>query len=127
MFRKVSSIISRRLVLRGVIQADSRRTYEYGFELLLSSVLGILIIVLISLISQRVFLWVPYMLGFVPLRLFGGGFHAKNHTGCILSFSIAFSILLFFSNYCESLSFFPQATAIVAFFVMIAYAPVPMP
>lgn len=126
-FRKVSSVISQSLILHGVIQAESRRTYEYGFELLLSSVFGILILVLISLLSQRVYLWIPYMLGFVPLRLFGGGFHAKNHTGCILSFSIAFSILLFLSNYCANLPFFPQAAALAAFFVMIAYAPVETP
>lgn len=124
MLQKTAQIISQQMVCCGVIPSDRKHIYEYGFELLLSSVLGLLSVILICIISQRAFLWIPYMLGFVPLRLFGGGYHAKTHSGCIFSFSIIFSLFLLLGIYCTSLSFFPIIALIISFFVIIVFAPV---
>lgn len=73
---------------------DRRSVYVYGLELLISDIIGINCIILISTLYGQSTMWFPYLLGFVPLRIFGGGYHAKSHFACILSFSLTFLLLL---------------------------------
>lgn len=60
--------------------------------------LGIFILAVLSAFYGKPFAWIPYLIGFVPLRITGGGFHAKTHFACIVSFSLVFLILLTLSD-----------------------------
>lgn len=80
------------LVKHGIIEEKRKRIYEYGFELLLSSVAGIAALFFLSVLLGKPTAWIPYLLGFIPFRLTGGGYHAKSHTSCILLFSTAFFV-----------------------------------
>jgi len=54
----------------------------YGIEAILSSIIGVVLLIGISFIFNQRFLWILFMLGFVPLRLYGGGYHAETHAIC---------------------------------------------
>lgn len=82
----------------GIIPAERKKVYIYGYELLLSSVVGIFCLMILSGLIGKPFIWIPYLMGFVSLRITGGGYHAKSHWGCIVSFSIVFLILYAVGN-----------------------------
>lgn len=75
-----------------IINKDEREVYIYGTELMLSSIVGILALIFASICTGKYFQWLPFLIGFVPLRLLGGGYHAKNHRGCIITFTSVYLV-----------------------------------
>lgn len=84
MIHHISNSLARRWVFRAVIKESDFEIYQYGLELIISTGINIIIMVGISSAFGRLFLVLPYLLGFIPQRLFAGGYHAKNYLGCIL-------------------------------------------
>lgn len=77
-----------------VIEAKAIRIYAYGLELLYSSLAGVVALMIISAVCEKPFQWMPYLAGFVPLRLSGGGYRAKSHFRCIFTFSLLYFLVL---------------------------------
>lgn len=71
----------------------------YGIEAILSSMIGVLLLLIISLVFRRALLWLPFMAGFVPLRISGGGYHARTHTRCYALIASTFLVALLCSLY----------------------------
>lgn len=88
--QKIVSVWSR----ENIIQQGREEAYVYGVQLLLSTVVNTCFIVLISLLCGRPFAWMLFLIGFVPLRITSGGFHAKTPLKCSLSFCCSFIICL---------------------------------
>lgn len=78
------------------IDPDQRDIYVYGSELFLSTFLGVLSIILISGLSGHFFSGFIFLLIFISIRLFSGGFHASTYLRCFilsnLSYFVAFLI-----------------------------------
>ena len=83
-----------KLIHIGVIPECRKKIYVYGFELMFSSAVGIFCLAVLSALVGKPFAWIPYLAGFIPLRITGGGYHAKTHFSCIMSFSLVFLLLL---------------------------------
>lgn len=77
-----------------VIEPKATHIYAYGLELLFSSLVGVMALIIISTVCGKPFLWIPYLVGFIPLRLSGGGYHAKTHFRCIFTFSFLYFLIV---------------------------------
>ena len=95
MIQQIAIKTAERMSERSIIETGKVRIYAYGLELLYSSLAGVAALLIISAICGKPFLWIPYLAGFVPLRLSGGGEHAKTHFRCIFTFSFLYSLVLF--------------------------------
>lgn len=82
MIAKLSRIIADFFVRQKVVPEEQREVYEYGFELSISSVIGILIVLAIGLVCGRFWESVIFYIVFCFTRLFTGGYHAPNHLLC---------------------------------------------
>ena len=91
MITKLSHIIADFFIREKIVPEEQREIYEYGFELSISSVIGIILVLAIGLISGRFWESIVFYIVFCFTRLFTGGFHAPSHLLCKLTFS---SILL---------------------------------
>lgn len=78
----------------GVIEEKSCHICAYGLELFFSSLAGVVVLIFLSTVQGNPHLWIPYLAGFVPLRLSGGGYHAKTHFRCIFTFSLLYLLAL---------------------------------
>lgn len=107
-----------------IIPEEREKTYEYGFELLISSAVGILCLIFLSMLSGIPLAWLPYLIGFIPLRVTGGGYHARTHFMCIFTFSAVFLILLYTGKTIMQLRNIHFILAAVSFAVMYFFAPV---
>ncbi len=87
MIAKLSRIIADFFVRQKVVPEEQREVYEYGFELSISSVIGILIVLAIGLVSRRFWESVVFYIVFCFTRLFTGGYHAPNHILCKVTFA----------------------------------------
>lgn len=87
MIAKLSHIIADFFIRQKVVPEEHREIYEYGFELSISSVIGIIIVLAIGLISGKFWESIVFYIVFCFTRLFTGGFHAPNHLLCKITFA----------------------------------------
>lgn len=96
LIRKISEKILNYLINSKVISdtEDNREYYQYGIEITISSLLNIILILCIGIITHSLFESIIFLVCFILLRQFTGGFHADTYFKCNLSFCIVFSIVL---------------------------------
>lgn len=100
MVQQMANKMAMKLSEHSIIEAKSIHIYAYGLELLFSSLAGVIALIVISAVCEKPSLWIPYMAGFVPLRIFGGGYHARTHFCCVFIFSLLYSFILLIGNLC---------------------------
>ncbi len=102
------------------------KVYKYGFELLISTILNILGIVLLSIILGALEGGILFCIAFIPLRLVAGGYHAKHHWSCILGFNVTFLGFIMLHHYMNNEHALPYSmTAIIVSSLLIwSLAPV---
>lgn len=127
MIHRMAVKTSEIMVEHSIIEAKATHIYAYGLELLFSSLVGGVALIIISTACGTPFLWIPYLTGFVPLRLSEGGYHAKTHFRCIFTFTLLYSLVLLI----EILFVIPVRAWLIACFVNLAitlfFSPVAAP
>ncbi len=94
MIAKLSQIIADFFIRQKVVPEEQREICEYGFELSISSVIGIIIVLAVGLISGKFWESIVFYIVFCFTRLFTGGFHAPNHLLCKVTFTVALLLVL---------------------------------
>lgn len=96
MIKKLSTYILQYILNNEVIENtnDEREYYQYGIEITISSILNIVLILVIGLITRNFIESLIFLLLFIPIRQFTGGFHANTYFKCNLSFCFLFSSVI---------------------------------
>lgn len=93
MYKKISLLLTDKFIQKGVIEADKKAVYAYGFEILISTIFYTLIFIIAALITSSIIESVFFWIGFFVIRSISGGFHAKSYKSC--HFLSLFNHLLF--------------------------------
>lgn len=67
-----------------IIDYYDRDIYEYGFELILSSAINIIAVIITGIFVKRLIESIVLLVVVIPLQSCGGGYHAKTHLRCFL-------------------------------------------
>ncbi len=109
-------------LLRILIRADAIENnkvmidyYRYGFEITISSILNILLILLVGILSHSLKESFFFLGCFVPLRLVTGGYHANTYLKCNIMFVISYISLLIIYNLSKGILTEYAAIIMVAF------------
>lgn len=78
-----------------IIKAKDKEVYSYGFELIISSVIGFLIIILLGIVFNKLQITLSFFFVFITTRTYTGGYHADSYLKCNLIFSSLILITLF--------------------------------
>ncbi|MCM1009242.1 MAG: accessory gene regulator B family protein [Ruminococcus flavefaciens] len=84
---KFCHIIVNFFIRKNIFPEEQREIYQYGFELWVSSAIGILVVLAIGIISGRFWESIIFYIVFCFTRLFSGGFHAPTYLLCKLTFA----------------------------------------
>lgn len=90
MIQKLSSACAKNIISLGKVQNINETVLRYGCELLLTSIIGLLIMVGLSVLIGHPLAWVFFVMGFAPLRTTAGGYHADSHIRCYTVTSVMF-------------------------------------
>ena len=71
-------------------ESESREFYKYGLEITISSILNILLVVALGLLVHNFINSILFLIIFIILRTFTGGFHASTYVKCNLLMCISF-------------------------------------
>lgn len=127
MVQQMANKMAKKMSELSVIEAKSINIYAYGLELLFSSLAGVIALIVISAVCEKPFLWIPYMAGFVPLRLFGGGYHARTHFRCVFIFSLLYYLVLLIGNLCAISAKIWLIVCIINLIIILLFSPVVAP
>lgn len=84
MFRNLAEDIAYLLIKNKIVDIEKRDIYVLGVEVLLLNLLNILTALLVSIVTGTKLHFLAFILVFVPLRIFSGGYHAKTSEVCYL-------------------------------------------
>lgn len=77
----------------------NKNVVSFGIELIISSLIGVFIAIVLSLLFKMPLAWIVFFSSFVPIRTTAGGFHSSTHTRCNIVFTIAFLVCITISKY----------------------------
>lgn len=84
MIARMSKSLSSFFAANSIIKAEDKEVYEYSLEILFSTILNFAAVIIIAVLTRKSLLTLFYLLGFIPLRLIAGGYHADTHFRCFL-------------------------------------------
>jgi len=90
MINKISKNVAVFFIKNNLIQVDEIDIYIYGLQLIISSILGISIILFLGIISERLTDSLIFLFCFIILRQYSGGYHANSYLKCNLYFITIF-------------------------------------
>lgn len=100
MITKLAEHLSGRWLRENIITEDLYDCYVYGVQIILLALLGIINILVIGICTNTLKNAVAFLLPFIVIREFTGGYHADNCIKCNLCFS-----LLYLLNLCITYGF----------------------
>lgn len=123
--KKISQNLSKALVQNNIIASDLEKQCQYGLELMLSSIIEILFIIALSPFFGNFVQTLIFFIGFIPLRIYSGGYHADTQLRCfsiLVVIYILFTILLRILPV-ESYQYIIYGTTIFTIIIVSAMAP----
>ncbi len=90
MINKISKNVAVFFIKKNLIQEDEIDIYIYGLQLIISSILGISIILFFGIISEHLTDSLIFLFCFIILRQYSGGYHANSYLKCNLYFITIF-------------------------------------
>ena len=113
MIARLAKNISSFFVTNNIIKSEDKEVYDYSLEIMLSTILNGLVVLLIAILTRSFLLSIVYLVGFLPLRGMAGGYHAKTHFRCML-------VLLFtYSAFLLVIKFIPQNAVVYSLAVSV--------
>lgn len=95
MYAKFAKKITNFFINKSIIDTNDREIYEYGYELILSLSMYILIMLTISLIFNSLIESILFFVGFYLYRKIAGGYHADTYLKCHILFGINQMLFIF--------------------------------
>ena len=90
MLKSIAEEITVVLAANDVIKTDEMEAYNYGLQLLVPKVILYITILIVSLITNTIWVSFAFVVLFMTLRRYAGGFHCKTAETCLF-----FSFLIY--------------------------------
>ena len=126
MIARLSKRMASFFVRNEVIKSEDEEVYEYGLQLLLSTVFNGIIALVLAVISGTVWQCVCYLAFFILIRKSAGGFHAKTHLGCCCVLVVVLSLFILFIKFVPANIYAAITVFAVAFSVIVILVCAPL-
>ncbi len=90
MFRNLAEDITFLLIKNKIVEIEKREIYIYGLEVILLNGGLLITFLIISLLCGEMVNFLAYLIFFLSMRLFSGGYHAETSERCFILSTIMF-------------------------------------
>lgn len=101
MITKVSQKVTDRLLSRNVIKDEDYEIYQYGLEQIFTSIMDLMTLLAIGVIMGMIWQCIIFVLSFMLLRKYAGGYHASTPLRCYLLTTLIITVALSVMKYIE--------------------------
>lgn len=126
MLHTVSRRIVERLYTHCPLEQQKKAIYTYGVEITISTMIALFSVFLFSVATKNLFSFFSFLLCFVVVRLFTGGYHATTYFRCFVLTNAIYLLILFlglFANYYRMFYVIPLCI-IFANLIILRFSPV---
>ena len=125
MIDRLSKWVTAFLIRERSISEENAEIYQYGVEITLSSIFNIVLIMLVSIFAKSILSGMIFLILFITLRQFSGGYHATTYFRCNTIFLLTYIFVLLMSRYVV-ISFWANCIfVLLGIIVLLLFAPVP--
>lgn len=82
MYKKICDAVVEQLCGDGIVDENEKELYKFGLEGLLFTFLNLGTALIIGIVMNAILECVVFLMAFLPLRQYAGGYHAKTRVGC---------------------------------------------
>ena len=82
MIEKSAKYFTEKLVSKKLVRNEDRDIYQYGIEVLLSTAINIMLLLVIGIITKTVLLSICHFLILATVRTLTGGYHTSTYLKC---------------------------------------------
>lgn len=127
MLRRMSARFVDWQIERRTLPEDDKELYLYAYEVLLNQVINVVVAVIIAVVLRAPVPVFVFLVGYIPLRSYGGGYHADSNFGCnvVSAFLICAVCLIARSIEGTLASYLSLVFFVVSGFLIFKAAPVP--
>lgn len=120
----LSDKIIDKLIQMGSIKEGEKELYAYGLEQGLFILLNLVTTVIIGIIAGMLWQSILFMLVYLPLRSFAGGYHARTQQLCYLLSAILISVVLLMIRFVPWTDFISISLMLLSGIIIFIFAPV---
>ncbi|MDF2869581.1 MAG: accessory regulator [Anaerocolumna sp.] len=91
--------LTERVIKDSIISKEQQKLYQYSYELLISSLINIVIVLFIGSIFNKTLETILFLLFFCSLKKYTGGLHMSTYNRCISLFSFIYTVILILDYY----------------------------
>lgn len=102
MIPKLSSRIVKELIRNEIIHEEESEIYEYGMDMVLSTLVNLLIVLIVGLAFGELISAIIFFVLFALIRSSSGGYHAETHLKCNTIYAVTLAIVLFWVKFAVS-------------------------
>ena len=124
MINHISKMITNFFLQQKSISEDEKEIYQYGVEITISSILNILLILLLSILVRSVLSGIVFLVCFIYVRRYTGGYHAETYFRCNSALCITYIIVFFISKGVRVSNYVLLLFLLISFIIVIRYSPV---
>lgn len=125
MFERLADDISLLLVNHHIISNEDRENYIYGLELFLPKAAFYLTIIVISIVTRTILVSTLFILMYMGLRRYTGGFHCKTAEMCLLFSTLIYLIMIFLYLFNQiEIKYGLMITSIISLIIISVFSPV---
>lgn len=129
MFRYFAENIAFILIKNKILNIKNREVYVYSIEVILLNLVLLLSLLGISIVGNSLLLFIGFLLFFIPIRTFAGGYHAKHSETCfgisVGLYIVAMIIFNQFPNLCKNA--FVIVLFMLAIVILLIWSPLKNP
>lgn len=129
MFRHLAEDIAFLLIKNKILDIENRDVYVYGIEIVLLNSILLLSLFGISIIAKCLIFLIGYLLFFVPIRIFAGGYHTKHSETCFVMsmgvYTVSMPIFKYIPNLYENI--YAIILFILAIVILLIWSPLRNP
>lgn len=92
MITRLSEVIVSWQIKKGILTNEDMALYQYGYEVLINQAVNIMIAVLIAVVLHAPVAVLSFLICYIPLRSYCGGYHARTHESCSVISAILISL-----------------------------------
>ncbi len=129
MLEKIAGKLTDGMIEAGSVPADDKEIYVYGWSLLISQVAISILMLLMGAMAGEFLGSLVFMVFFIALRIFAGGYHASSYGSCFI-LSLSFYVVALIAHKLIGVEFVTPAILIslaVSVLITFLFAPVDHP
>ena len=123
----LSLLICKHLLEKGVITEELKDVYIYGFDLMFSFLISTTIILTIGLLTHQIFPTIFFLLTFILVRRYTGGYHANTYLKCQICTVSFYLITVALSTYLNVPHYSFIILEVIGIFIVLIFGPIENP